>query len=74
MSTHLGTTLTPTVDLLTGGSKTRSAGTTVTLQQAGGAAAVTTYFYRVLLTGVRGTTTSLGSIPAGAVIEGTSTT
>lgn len=73
MSTHLGTTLTPTVDLLTGGSKTRSAGTTVTLQQAGGAA-VTTYFYRVLLTGVRGTTTSLGSIPAGAVIEGTSTT
>jgi len=73
MSTHLGTTLTPTVDLLTGGSKKRNAGATLTLQQAG-AAAVITYFYRVLLTGVRGTTTSLGSIPSGAVIEGTSTT
>lgn len=71
-STHSGTTLTPTVNLLTGGSKKSNGGTTFTLQQAGGAA-VTTYFYRVLLTGVRGSTTSLSGVPAGAVIEGIST-
>ena len=39
----------------------------------GTVAAVTTYFYRVLATGARGSTTSLGSIPANSVVEGIST-
>lgn len=35
---------------------------------SGGGGIVTTYYYRTAL-GVRGNTTSLGSIPAGSVIE-----
>ena len=73
MSTTTGTTITPTVELYTGGGKRNSRGTSLVLQQATGGGGITTYFYRVLLTGVRGTTTNLGSIPVGAVIEGTST-
>jgi len=37
------------------------------------AATVTTYYYRVVTTGVRGSTTSIVSIPANSVVEGITT-
>jgi hypothetical protein len=74
MAIASGSVILPVFDLAGGASKRNSSGRTFTFEQAAGGAAVTTYFYRVLATGVRGTTTSLGSVPVGAVIEGTSTT
>jgi len=73
MAIASGSVTLPVFDLAEGYSKRKSSGRTFTFEQTAGGA-VTTYFYRVLATGVRGTTTTLSSVPAGAVIEGTSTT
>lgn len=69
-----GSVILPVFDLAEGSSKRNSSGRTFTFEQAAGGTAVTTYFYRILATGIRGTTTTLSAVPAGAVIEGTSTT
>lgn len=75
MSTHSGTTLNPEIDILEGSVKKNSSGSVLPLTTTPASSpAVTTYFYRVLATGVRGTTTTLSGIPVGSVIEGTSTT
>jgi hypothetical protein len=73
MTIASGSVILPVFDLAEGSSKRKSSGRTFTFEQAAGGAAVTTYFYKVLLTGVRGTSTTLSGIPVGAVIEGTST-
>ena len=74
MSTYSGTNISlEDLELLDGRRKYyKVRGTDLNLGSVA-AAAVTTYYYRVLTTGVRGSTTSIVSIPANSVIEGITT-
>ncbi len=70
-----GSIANPDFNIATGATKRKSPGDNLLSNMISTSpAAVTTYFYRVIATGVRATTTSLTSIPAGAVIEGITTT
>lgn len=70
MSSYTGSESIPSIPSGTGIStgSLRYAEGTESLPSGGGTAPVTTYYYRSPL-GVRGNTTSVGSIPVGSVIE-----
>ena len=72
MSTYSGTTI-ALEDLEYGRRKYHKVRGTALNLGSTQAPVVTTYFYRILTTGVRSFTTSLASIPANAVIEGIKT-